>query len=89
MTDEQKAVAHYLLRQSYAHGFGVAYPLGSIASDMGVTIADIYDEDTETGFMWEYGPFGDVGLIEGRRGSLAVVAECRGLLETWSDYRGY
>lgn len=87
MTDQQKQIVRELLRRSYSDGFDHLYPLKPIANEMGITPLDIYDENTETGILWEYGPHGN-GFLRFDLGHAGVVVEVRDLLENWSDYRG-
>jgi len=58
MTLDQKKVLRELLAQSIEHGFGSGYPLAPIAAKLGIT-EPLYDNETNTGILWEFGPYGD------------------------------
>ena len=64
MTINQKRVLRELLGLSIEHGFGCGYPLAPIAEKLGIT-EPLYDNNTNTGLLWEYGPHGK-GLIMAR-----------------------
>lgn len=64
MTLPQKKVLRELLVQAIEHGFGCSYPLKPIADKLGIT-EPLYDNNTNTGLLWEYGPHGS-GLIDAR-----------------------
>jgi hypothetical protein len=58
---DQKRVLRELLNQSIQNGFGCSYPLKPIADKFGIT-EPLYDNNTNTGLLWEFGPHGS-GLI--------------------------
>lgn len=64
MTLPQKQVLRELLNMSVEHGFGCLYPLAPIAAKLGIT-EPLYDNNTNTGLLWEFGPHGD-GYINAR-----------------------
>ena len=61
MTLDQKKALRELLEQAIKHGFGCSHPLKPIADKLGIT-EPLYDNNTNTGLLWEYGPHGS-GLI--------------------------
>lgn len=64
MTLPQKQVLRELLRMSIENGFGSGFSLKPIGEKLG--ISDIlYDNNTNTGLLWEFGPHGD-GIINAR-----------------------
>lgn len=64
MTLPQKKALRELLRMSIEHGFGCGYRLKDIADKLGIT-EPLYDNNTNTGLLWEFGPHGE-GLIDAR-----------------------
>ena len=89
LTSLQKAVLNRLLRHAYQDGFGSYYPLQPIATELGLTVEQLYDNETNTGVLWELGPHGNVGLIEvlpGEWTSARVPIDVRGLAEAWSGF---
>jgi len=64
MTLDQKRALRALLAQAISHGFGSYYPLAPIAEKLGIT-EPLYDNNTNTGLLWEFGPHGS-GLIDAR-----------------------
>lgn len=89
MSPEQKAVCKELLRMSYENGFGCAYPLAPIAKKLGITEV-LYDNNTNTGILWELGPHGEGLLFIRHTGESASVSmDTRELLEHWCDFRSY
>jgi len=58
MTLDQKKILRELLTQSIERGFGCLYPLAPIAQKLGIT-EPLYDNNTNTGILWELGPHGD------------------------------
>lgn len=64
MTLTQKQALRELLAQAVDHGFGSSYSLKSIADKLGIT-EPLYDNNTNTGLLWEFGPHGS-GLIDAR-----------------------
>lgn len=64
MTLPQKKVLRELLAQSIEHGFGSGYSLKRIAEKLGIT-EPLYDNNTNTGLLWEFGPYGS-GTINAR-----------------------
>jgi len=88
MTDVQKAICHALLTLSYQRGFDSSFPLEPIADKLGMTVAEIYDENTEQGVLWEYGPYGNGMLDFSSCGRFAgVTIDTRDLLANWCDFR--
>ena len=95
MTDLQKRAVHALLKLSYEHGFN-GFSVNSLAEKLGVAPAELYDEDAESGALWDFHP-GAMGTLAGflwfggRAGdySAGVVCETRDLLAHWSDFREY
>lgn len=61
MTLEQKKVLRELLAQCIKYGFDASHPLKPIADKLGIT-EPLYDNNTNTGLLWKFGPHGD-GLI--------------------------
>lgn len=64
MTLLQKRVLRELLRESIDHGFGCSHSLAAIAKKLGID-EPLYDNNTNTGLLWEFGPHGS-GLIDAR-----------------------
>ena len=64
MTLPQKRILRELLDMHIEHGFGGLYPLAPIAEKLGIT-EPLYDNNTNTGLLWEFGPHGD-GTIYAR-----------------------
>lgn len=64
MTIDQKKVLRELLHLSIENGFGCLYSLKPIADKLGIT-EPLYDNNTNTGVLWKFGPFGD-GIINAR-----------------------
>jgi hypothetical protein len=84
MNDKQKAICRELIALSYEHGFGSSYPLQPIADKLGITDV-LYDNNTNTGLLWDLGPHGEGLLMIDHRGqSASVVRDTIMLLENWS-----
>lgn len=64
MTLNQKLVLRELLNLSIENGFGCGYSLKPIADKLGIT-EPLYDENTSSGLLWKFGPYGD-GYINAR-----------------------
>jgi hypothetical protein len=64
MTLDQKRALRELLRESIDGGFGIGYPLKRISILLGLK-EPLYDDSTNTGLLWEFGPHGE-GLIDAR-----------------------
>lgn len=64
MTLDQKKCLRELLAQCIEHGFSSSYPLKPIADKLGIT-EPLYDNNTNTGVLWEFGPHGN-GYIMAR-----------------------
>jgi hypothetical protein len=90
MTDQQKQICCDLLRASFENGFGSSYPLKPIAAKLGITEQDIYDANSETGIMWEYGSYGNGFISFTNHGNglyASVQFDTKDLLESWSGFR--
>jgi hypothetical protein len=57
MTTNQKRVIKALLNKSIEYGFGSGYSLKEIADELGISEV-LYDNETNTGILWEFGPYG-------------------------------
>lgn len=57
MTLPQKLALRELLSQCIENGFSGSYPLAPIAAKLGIT-EPLYDNNTNTGLLWEFGPHG-------------------------------
>ena len=89
MSPEQKSICRELLKMSYEHGFGSGYYLAPIAEKLGITEV-LYDNNTNTGILWELGPHGEGLLFISPDGESACVnMDTRGLLEHWCDFKCY
>lgn len=89
MNEIQKIVVRKLLSLAYENGFGSFYSLKPIAETLGIKVSDLYDEDTESGHLWEYGPYGNGFLdisVDGK--SACPNINMRDLLSNWSGFRG-
>ncbi len=64
MTLDQKRALRELLQQSIDHGFGCSHSLSAIAKKLDIS-EPLYDNSTNTGLLWEFGPHGS-GLIDAR-----------------------
>lgn len=85
MNEKQKLACRELLRLSYANGFDSAYPLASIATQLGSTTQELYNGNTETGLLFEFGEKGNALLWFTNSGDAAgVCVETKDLLEAWS-----
>jgi hypothetical protein len=90
MTDQQKQVCRYLLSESVRHGFGNGYSLEPIAKEMGVTVLELYDNNTNTGILWDLGPHGSGDIYVHHDGSFASVEyDMADILGHWCDFKGY
>lgn len=88
MTDQQKTICRELLKLSYRHGFESSYPLAPIAASLGLTVKELYDNNTNTGILWELGPHGNGVLDIGHQGTHAGCdMGTRGMLANWCDFR--
>ena len=61
MTPTQKAICRELIRLSIENGFGCLYPLAPIAKKLKIK-RKLYDNNTNTGILWDLGPHG-AGVI--------------------------
>ena len=88
MPDVQKAALRELLRMCVECGFGSSYPLAPIAEKLGLKPVELYDVETNTGLLWELGPYGD-GLIDVSHDGLSagVSYDTHQLLAHWCDFR--
>lgn len=88
MTDIQKTLLTELLQESYKHGFGTYYPLADLAKKHGLTREEVYDGNTETGILMEWGPkgIGCLDVLEGGR-IAAISMDMRESLENWTGFR--
>lgn len=90
MTPDQKAVCRELLRECYDNGFNSRYPLEPIAKKLGITEV-LYDNNTNTGILWDLGPHGNGFLTFGYEKDPAthagVCMDTLDLCEHWSDFR--
>ncbi|RRJ96815.1 hypothetical protein Ga0100231_023905 [Opitutaceae bacterium TAV4] len=87
MTPIQKKICCDLLAQCVEHGFGSSHSLKPIAQKHGLTVKEIYDNETNTGILWDLGPHGQ-GLIDVRNDSATVYYETHDMLAHWSDFKG-
>lgn len=90
MTDKEilNAISHELLRKSYLYGTDTSISLDNIATQLGLTLAQIYDPATESGYLWNLGPDGMHLLDFQADGRCATVrAEKRWEMEIWCDYK--
>lgn len=88
MTPQQKAVCRELLALSYEGGFGARYPLAPIAAKLKIK-RKLYDNNTNTGVLWDLGKHGKGYLDIANDGSSAgVLMENRGMLARYCDFRG-
>ncbi len=66
MTLNQKKILRELLNQSIESGFHIGYPLRPIGVKLGI-LEVLYDNNTNTGLLWGFGPHGDAMI--GARGN--------------------
>ena len=89
MTIVQKKVLRELLKQSIEHGFGSMYPLAPIAEKLGITEV-LYDNNTNTGLLWEFGPHG-TGTIFARgdwpEAAASIDYDMASSIENWTHVR--
>ena len=84
MTTQQKRICRYLIDQSIQNGFGAGYPLEPIAKELGLTCLDLYDNNTNTGVLWELGQHGEGLLYVQPEGEWASVSyDTHELLKHW------
>lgn len=90
MTDVQKQIFRYLLKESYTFGFA-GYPLRDFASKLNLTLDDLFDESGDgvpMGILVEYSEYGK-GLIYVKREGDEVYAgvnfDCKEMLEHWCE----
>lgn len=89
MTKEQKQIIRELLRLSYSNGFDSGYSLNEIAKKFNITDV-LYDNETNTGILWEYGRHGNgmLSITDNGHGAYAsVMCDAKDLLESWSEFR--
>lgn len=72
MTTTQKKICKKLIALSIEHGFGNLYPLQPIADELGIKEV-LYDNNTNTGILWEFGPYGTGDLYFSPKGDSASV----------------
>ena len=72
MTTTQKKICKKLISLSIEHGFGVLYSLQPIADDLGIKEV-LYDNNTNTGILWEFGQYGSGVLYFSSTGDSASV----------------
>lgn len=86
MTLDQKRALRELLQQSIDHGFGYSHSLAEIAKKLNIT-EPLYDNETNTGLLWQYGPHGD-GLIDARGdwpdAYASIDYSMAGMIEAWT-----
>ena len=86
MTLDQKRALRELLNQAIDHGFGCSYSLASIAKTLSIE-EPLYDNNTNTGLLWEFGPHGQ-GLISARGNwpdaSASIEYSMAGMIENWT-----
>ncbi len=82
MTDLQKKALLLLIRTADDNGYAHVHPLGPIAEKCGLTVAELYDSNTESGILFEFGPQG-AGYIEVCGTRAVPVRETRDMLEGW------
>lgn len=89
MNPIQKSLIQQLLRHAYSNGFDSKLPLAPMADDMGVSVEALYDEESESGELWEYGPNGNgaLDITNNGHGTYAGVnIDFRDLLANWSGF---
>lgn len=90
MTDLQKAICRDLLKSSYETGFSNFYDLAPLAEKHGVQVEDLYNEDEQSGLLFDLGPYKEGFLSFSRNGRAASVCQItHELLEHWADYCGH
>ena len=86
MTLDQKKCLRELLHLCIEHGFGSSYPLLDVAAKAGVK-EPLYDNNTNTGVLWEFGPHGS-GYINARgdwpRAVAGIDYDMAPLIENWT-----
>ena len=83
MTLPQKQIIRELIDLSIAGGFGVGYPLAPIAEKFGIT-DPLYDNNTETGVLWDMGQKGEGWVyVMGDGRSASVSYEEHTMLANW------
>lgn len=84
MTPNQRAICRELLRLNYDKGFGEMFYLPTIAAKLKIS-EPLYDDNTETGLLWDLGPKGEALLEVTDDGKWAGVNfEARDMVEAWS-----
>ena len=87
MTLDQKKVLRELLAQAIEHGFGSSYPLKPIADKLGIT-EPLYDNNTNTGLLWEFGPHGSGDIyarVDWPEASASIEYGCSSsMIEAWT-----
>lgn len=79
MTEIQKQLLHTLLSLSKDHGVGTFFRIGLIADQNNVLPKEVYDNDTNTGHLWEFGQHGK-GWLNYTDGAIAICVDTHGLL---------
>lgn len=86
MTLLQKRALRELLNESIDHGFGCSHSLKAIAIKLGIK-EPLYDNETNTGLLWEYGPHGE-GLIHASgnwpEAYASIAYSMAGMIENWT-----
>jgi hypothetical protein len=87
MTLPQKRICRELIQLSIEHGFGSLYPLAPIAEKLGITEV-LYDNETNTGILWDLGPHGQGLLYIPHTGDCASVDyDTHQMLANWCHPR--
>ncbi len=86
MNADQGAIIRALIACSYSGGFDTAYPLDKILEACRLPPETVlYDEDTESGLLWQLGCDGFVDVQDHGHGQYASIAmESLSRLEAWS-----
>lgn len=83
MTLTQKQIIREVIDLSIQHGFGTYFPLAPIAAKYGIKEL-LYDNEKNTGALWDVGPHGEGWLDIPRDGSSASVSyEEHSMLANW------
>ena len=88
MTPQQKAICRELLALAYKAGFGCYYPLAPIAAKLGIK-RRLYDNNTNTGLLWNLGKHGSGLLDITTDGTAACVPyELKDEVARYSGFKG-
>lgn len=88
MNEIQKSCICKLLSLAYSNGFNL-FPLAPIAKELGIEVEALYNEDTESGELWEYGAYGNGFMSfshDGKAGGVNI--DYRELLANWAGFKG-